>query len=93
MANLTNPITINLTLNTEEDVLALLWRANLDADNLREWYHGHRGKVNRIIPDVRFTELYKALKNVCDEQGIALESAEQDQTAAAPANTLNISAG
>jgi hypothetical protein len=47
--------------------------------------------VNRIIPDVRFTELYKALKNVCDEQGIALESAEQ--AAAAPANTLDISAG
>jgi hypothetical protein len=71
---LNNPLTINITINTHEELLALLLRANLDDENLRHWYHDIRGKTNRVIPDVRLSQLYKILKDRADEEGVVIDA-------------------
>lgn len=66
-------LTLNITIETADELRALLLRANLDADNVRSWYHDHRGRTNVIVPDTRLTGLYKALKAHADENDIAIE--------------------
>ena len=68
---LTAPVTINLTLETQEDVKALFLRANLDDGNLRQWYHDVRGRPDVDVPTVRMTGIYKVLKNVMDTEGFS----------------------
>ena len=77
---LNNPITLNISIETREELLAFLLRANLDAENIRYWYHGHRGRTNVICPDVGLGPIFKALKQHMIEEGFDMVVAE-DQIA------------
>lgn len=90
---LNTPVTINLHLETQEDVLALALRANLDADNLRYWYHTHRGKTQRVVPDTGFSELFKALRGIMAEEGFDWDVAPSDDSRGGTGATLNITSG
>lgn len=79
------PLTLNITIETEDELRALLLRANLDADNIRQWYHGHRGKPEYIIPETRLTAIYKALKAHADENNVAIKANGPSAAPSAPA--------
>lgn len=70
MPTLNQPVRVTVDLHTTDDVIALALRLNLDPDNLSHWYHVVRDKPDRIIPDVRFTDLFKTLRNIMHEEGV-----------------------
>ena len=72
---LTTPVTVNITLETQEDVNALFLRANMTPDDLSAFYNS-RGKTHYNVPDVRMRSVYKALKAVMNDQGFTFKGAE-----------------
>lgn len=88
---LSTPVTLNLTLETQEDVIALFLRANLDDGNLRDWYHNHRGRPEVRVPDVRMTGVYRALKSVMDRDGFS--HIDQTPQATPTADSFDVSMG
>ena len=69
---LVTPLTLNLTIETREELLALMLRANLDPSNVRTWYHEHRGRTNVNVPDVSLGAIFKALKAHAEEEGFGM---------------------
>lgn len=80
---LTNPITLNIVLETQEDLIALLLRANLDPGNLAEWYHDHRQRPQVVVPDVRMSGLFKTLKAHMESEGFSYITDAPDAAPAA----------
>ena len=78
---LQNSLTLNITVETREELLALMLRANLDADNIRTWYHEHRGRTNVNVPDVSLGAIFKALKAHAEEEGFGMTT---DDSPSAP---------
>ena len=78
---LQNSLTLNITVETREELLALLLRANLDADNIRTWYHDFRSRRNVNCPDVGLGAIYKALKQHMEEEGFSMTT---DDSPSAP---------
>lgn len=89
---LSAPVTLNLTLETQEDVLALFLRANLDDGNLRDWYHSHRNRPGVRVPSVRMTGIYRVLKDVMDREGFSHEG-PAPETEPAPAHSVDVTMG
>lgn len=71
------PVTVRVHLETQEDVLALMLRVNLDPSNLRTWYHNYRNRPLVNVPDVRFSQLFRLCKQIATDEGFSMERAPE----------------
>lgn len=87
---LNNPITLNITIETQEELLAFLLRANLDAENIKYWYHTHRNRPNVRCPQIGLGPIYKVLKAHMEDEGFSMEAQEPVATAAPQGKSVDI---
>ena len=74
---LSTPLTLNITVESQEELLALLLRCNLDAENIRYWYHDFRGRTNVRCPDIGLGGVFKALKAHMESEGFSMTTEDQ----------------
>ena len=84
MNPLKQPARVTIELATQEDVIGLALRMNLDPDNLRHWYHEYRNKPQRIVPDVRFTDLFRILREIMEREDFSWDRATTEEIEARP---------